>query len=235
MHTQAGIGRRPAQLFADRPASPISVCEPADVERDQTVAVRLDTRRKIARQLNEGGLARIGMFSPHPSPLAPVRSELTGGGRYRHANMAICLHRARPNHSSEVHGFRLRASDFRRAELHADPARAPRNRLRPDQHARGISPFDHPLQAHPRGVRQPLDGLRRDLAEIQHHKPEPSGLQHQIERLHRPIEGFLQRAVLAREADAGRAWSIRREPTASARSRARWQTPTPDRTCRGDR
>ena len=48
-----GIGRRAAQLFADRSRLANEAAEPADVERDRAVTMRLDARRKIARELDE--------------------------------------------------------------------------------------------------------------------------------------------------------------------------------------
>jgi hypothetical protein len=51
VHAQPGIGGGAAQLFADRSRLADKAAKPADVERDRAVSMRLDTRRKIARNL----------------------------------------------------------------------------------------------------------------------------------------------------------------------------------------
>ena len=69
MHTQPGIGRRPAQLFADRSRLANQASQSADVERDCALAVRLDARRKIARELHERGVGAGSLACVCPSPL----------------------------------------------------------------------------------------------------------------------------------------------------------------------
>ncbi len=59
VHAQPGIGGGAAQLFADRSRLADKAAEPADVERDRAVSMRLDARRKIARDLYQG---RVGSW-----------------------------------------------------------------------------------------------------------------------------------------------------------------------------
>jgi hypothetical protein len=59
MHRQPGVGRATAQLLADGSCIPKQPIEAVDVERDQPLAVRLDARRKIARERDE-------RFRPQP-------------------------------------------------------------------------------------------------------------------------------------------------------------------------
>jgi hypothetical protein len=49
---QAGFGSRTTQLFSDRSRLADEAAEPTDVECDRAIAVRLDTRRKIPRDLD---------------------------------------------------------------------------------------------------------------------------------------------------------------------------------------
>jgi hypothetical protein len=53
VHAQPRVGRRATEFFADGARFADETAEPADVERDRAIAMRFDTRRKIARKLDE--------------------------------------------------------------------------------------------------------------------------------------------------------------------------------------
>ena len=73
-------------------------------------------------------------------------------------------------------------------ERQRQPARTARERLRRDEHARGVASFDDALHAQPRRERDPCERGGRHIGKIEHDAREPAGLEHEVERFQRAID-----------------------------------------------